>query len=160
MVVYYNDAIFDANHFFEKSVVKESKISSQQISEFKPTFFTFNLQTRLLQDETNVVNLFEQQTTFYGLRDEFFRLQDSAWDQFPSSDKPFDKYKYVSFDLRLVKDLQQISRQTYGLLEWLGDCGGLIDALTLIAKLIINPFSVFTLWQKLAEFLVKIRPIE
>ena len=35
-----------------------------------------------------------------------------------------------------------------------------MDALTLIAKLIINPFSVFTLWQKLAEFLVKLRPLE
>ena len=80
MIVYYNDGVFDANNFFDKSVVKESKISSQQISEFKPTFFSFSLQTRLLQDETNVINLFEEQTTFYGLKDEYFRLQDSAWD--------------------------------------------------------------------------------
>ena len=110
MIFYFNDAIFDANEFFEKSVVKESKITTQQVTEFKPTFFTLDIQTSLLQDETNVVNLFEEHSTFYGLKNEFFRLQDSAWDVFPTPENPYTRYKYFSFDLQLTKDLKQISR--------------------------------------------------
>ena len=48
VIFYFNDAIFDANEFFEKSVVKESKITTQQVTEFKPTFFTLDIQTSLL----------------------------------------------------------------------------------------------------------------
>ena len=33
-----------------------------------------------------------------------------------------------------------IERQTYSLLEWLGDVGGLFDGLTLLAHVIITPF--------------------
>ena len=110
MIVYYNDATFDASQFFEKAVTKESKIASQQISEFKPTFFQFNIKTSLLQDETNVINLFEEHNTFYGLNDKFFRLQDSAWDKYPTPENPYTKYKFVSMDLQLIKSLQQIDR--------------------------------------------------
>ena len=59
----------------------------------------------MLQDETNVINLFEEQSTFYSLKDEFFRLQDSAWDKFPTPENPYTKYKYVSMDFQLDKNL-------------------------------------------------------
>ena len=36
------------------------------------------------------------------------------------------------------------NRQTYSLLDWLGDIGGLTDALLLILKIILYPYTVFT----------------
>lgn len=47
----------------------------------------------------------------------------------------------MSVELNLNKDLKQIDRQTYSLLDWLGDCGGLLDALVLIGDLLIGSYS-------------------
>ena len=52
----------------------------------------------------------ESEKTFYNHKDEFFRLQDSAWDKFPTDKEPFNKYKYVSMDMQLIKNLKQINR--------------------------------------------------
>ena len=40
-------------------------------------------------------------------------------------------------------DQEVIERKTYSLLEWLGDCGGLFDALRIIGMLIMWPFTSF-----------------
>ena len=37
--------------------------------------------------------------------------------------------------------MRQVSRKTYGLLDWLGDWGGLMDALFMIAEILVAPFS-------------------
>lgn len=37
------------------------------------------------------------------------------------------------------------SRQTYSLLDWLGDLGGLHDALLILCRLLIDPVSSFAL---------------
>ena len=42
-------------------------------------------------------------------------------------------------------DSKQIERSTYNALEWLGDLGGLIDALRLIGAFLIAPLSAFKL---------------
>ena len=44
------------------------------------------------------------------------------------------------------------------MLDWLGDCGGLLDALNFIAQLLLNPFSVYALQSKLSLLLVKFKP--
>ena len=46
-----------------------------------------------------------------------------------------------------------IERQSYSILEWLGDIGGLFDALRLIGFLMVAPFANF--WLK-SELLSKI----
>ena len=38
-----------------------------------------------------------------------------------------------------------IERQTYSLLEFIGDIGGLFDGLQLLARLIVTPVAAFTL---------------
>ena len=48
----------------------------------------------------------------------------------------------------------QISRQTYSLLDWFGDWGGLDGALRFIVSIIVSPVSAFALKSKLAEDLV------
>ena len=42
-----------------------------------------------------------------------------------------------------------IERQTYNILEWLGDVGGLYDMLRLIGRLLVNPFAIFALRSEL-----------
>ena len=37
-----------------------------------------------------------------------------------------------------------IERKTYSGLEWLGDVGGLFDALVLIGRFLVGPITVFT----------------
>ena len=48
-----------------------------------------------------------------------------------------------------------MSRVTYGLLVWLGDVGGLIDGVFLIAEFIVLPFGSLELRQKLTKDLVR-----
>ena len=50
---------------------------------------------------------------------------------------------------------RQVSRVAYGLLQWLGDVGGLIDGVFLIAEAIVLPFASLALKQKLASNLVR-----
>ena len=41
--------------------------------------------------------------------------------------------------------MQVTERQTYNLLEWLGDIGGLFDALRYIGIFIVEPFAAYQL---------------
>ena len=45
--------------------------------------------------------------------------------------------------------MKEIERSTYHLLDWLGDCGGLYDALSAIADFLVFPFTSFALSEKL-----------
>ena len=52
----------------------------------------------------------------------------------------------------LSPDVRNITRKTYGLLDWFGDWGGLLDSLFLIAELICYPISANELYTKVASF--------
>ena len=72
--------------------------------------------------------------------------QPSSWVDYPTAENPYGKYKFTSAHFRLaLQSLRQINRQTYSLLDWLGDCGGLMDALFLIAEILVAPFASFAL---------------
>ena len=45
--------------------------------------------------------------------------------------------------MSLSKDLIVTSRSTYGILDWIGDIGGLNDALVLLIKIILIPYTSF-----------------
>ena len=64
---------------------------------------------------------------------------------FPDPERPKNRYKFGSLWLNLSTDLQVVQRKTYSLLEWLGDIGGLFDALKYLGLLLILPFRTFTL---------------
>lgn len=58
----------------------------------------------------------------------------STYDDWPVKDvAPDGKYKFSSVALYFGQDQTVIERQTYSMLEWLGDIGGLSDALRIIA---------------------------
>ena len=54
-------------------------------------------------------------------------------------------YKFNSFWFELRQELTVIERETYSLLEWLGDVVGLFDGLKLIFKILIVPLTSFAL---------------
>ena len=68
--------------------------------------------------------------------------QESTWDD-DLAEKPEGRYKFGSIEVNLSLDLNIINRQTYSLLDWLGDVGGFIDAIVIIGKIIVFPYSQF-----------------
>lgn len=77
----------------------------------------------------------------------FYQLEKDKY--YPSSEnddlieKPDGEYKMGSFEI-IAKNTKLInSRQTYGILDWLGDVGGLNDALFIIVQIALTPFTKF-----------------
>ena len=48
----------------------------------------------------------------------------SAWNKFPTVENPLNRYKFTSIEVNHSANMQTIGRQTYSLLDWLGDMGG------------------------------------
>ena len=53
-----------------------------------------------------------------------------------------------------------VTRQTYSILDWLGDMGGLFDALYLIGMIILAPISNFALKTELLTSMFRFRGSE
>ena len=62
----------------------------------------------------------------------------SSWTHFPT------RYKFLSFEMNMHRDRIKLNRQTYSLLDWLGDLGGLTDALYIIFSILVTTFSKFS----------------
>ena len=54
-------------------------------------------------------------------------------------------FKYVGVDVYLSPDLKIWTRETYSILDYLGDLGGLYDALYLILNFIAAPIASFNM---------------
>ena len=65
---------------------------------------------------------------------------------YPSEENPNAMWEYLFIHFSLDNDLRQISRQTYSILDWCGDWGGVLDALFLIAEIIVYPYSMSELY--------------
>ena len=103
------------------------------------------MQANELQDETAFLQYGQSDETIYYSPVENLEILDSSWNKFPtdeSEETRKNRYKFFSFEIELSKDLKRVERQTYGILDWLGDCGGLLDALLAIGELIAGPFSI------------------
>ena len=60
-------------------------------------------------------------------------------------------------EINFSPDNNIINRQTYSLLDWLGDLGGLLDALYLIGYVLISPLATFAINSKLLSTLFRYR---
>ena len=65
----------------------------------------------------------------------------SSWNNFPTPAYPLTRYKFTSFEINYSPDQQITNRQTYSILDWLGDMGGLLDALYFLGKFLVVPFG-------------------
>lgn len=81
----------------------------------------------------------------------------SSWNQFPTPDEPNAKYKFVGLEFKQGKSIREINRETYSLLDWLGDWGGLMDALFMIAEVIVAPFSAIALKARLVAVFARVK---
>ena len=105
----------------------------------------------MLSDETDLVQVFGgSETEFDGpVKERFY---------------PFSKYyekrmnPEFSASVTLSADLLTINRKTDSFLDWMGDWGGLIDGLTLIAEILINNYQVYSLKLKVAWLFVRFKP--
>ena len=79
----------------------------------------------------------------------------SSWIKFPTVDEPNNKFKYASIDFNLGKNLVSINRTAYSVLDWLGDWGGLMDALLFVSHAFMAPISALALQSSLSSSLVR-----
>ena len=71
---------------------------------------------------------------------------------------PRGEYKFASVEIHQENSISKINRQTYSLLEWLGDIGGLLDAMLFIAQLALWPVYNFNVTNHLMKRLFRKRP--
>ena len=69
----------------------------------------------------------------------------SSWIYYPTVDSPSTRYKFASIEINFTLDQKVWTRQTYSFLDWLGDLGGLYDAIYLMMLVFLSPFTAFTL---------------
>ena len=77
----------------------------------------------------------------------------SAWTDFPK------KYKYTSMDVNLSYDQFVTNRETYDLLEFASDLGGLMGTLSFLGSVILGPILQYALNSHLARLLFLVKPI-
>ena len=65
--------------------------------------------------------------------------------RYPTRENPDELYKFVSFDIYVSLDSLVTERESYSLLEWLGDIGGLLDAQFYICRFLVGPIATFRL---------------
>lgn len=52
---------------------------------------------------------------------------------------PDGQYKFGSIEINIDTNLNRVSRETYQILDWLGDVGGLTDAILFIIQFLLLP---------------------
>ena len=81
-----------------------------------------------LEDETGFVQYGEEsEDTFLDFH--MGAAAPSSAIYFPTKEKPSSRFYYTSMEIKMSLDLVTWMRQTYSLLDWLGDLGGLYDSL-------------------------------
>ena len=74
----------------------------------------------------------------------------SLW---PSSSNVWPNYKFIGIEIIFNPDLKTIDRQTYDLLMFLGDVGGLDFSMYIFGWLLISSYSQFNAYANLISFL-------
>ena len=82
----------------------------------------------------------------------------SSWNVYPTRENPDGLFKYGSIEVNMSQDLSIWNRQTYSLLDYIGDLGGLLDGLKSLCAIIIAPFSTFSLQSLLLTTIFRYRP--
>ena len=81
----------------------------------------------------------------------------SAWNKYPSDEDPYSRYKFTSIEINFSPDREYVTRQTYGILDWFGDLGGLLDILYLLGAVLIYPVENFNLHSLLLSKMFRFR---
>jgi hypothetical protein len=100
------------------SISKKSSLKNQQFNASVPSWISGKIHSDVVEDETDYikfgVNEYERPFKYVDLG----TLSPSTWTNYPT------KYKFFSFNLHASDYKINIARETYDILEWLGDIGG------------------------------------
>lgn len=112
--------------------MNESVILHKQFTSNSPTWFSKKVSRSELTEETDFLQLGQSRRTEFITAINDLQPNQSNWTNFPTKENPNTFYKYVSISFESDKHLRLITRSTYSFLDWLGDIGGLNDALVLL----------------------------
>ena len=119
---------------------------------YSPSF----IQKNTLSDESSYLQYGQSDDSdFYDFL--FGEFKSSGWTTWPTAENPSAHFKYLSIEFQLGPDVTNWNRQTYSILDWLGDLGGLFDALRYLFALFVHPFSKFKLQTTLLTTLFRSR---
>ena len=107
-----------------------------------PQWFLSNLQLQQIEDETEFVQFGQTETLEYDNL-KLGEVQLSAWTD-NLLEKPDGLRKYASTKIQISQKKQMTVRQTYGLLDYFSDIGGLIEFLAFVSATALSPFWKFT----------------
>ena len=141
MLIYFNQESFNQDEYGEYRIMRQSTIQNVQVDEYRPNYIFANIWKNQLGDEIEILQWGEEEELDFN-HVEFDPPRPSAWARFPTEDEPDNRYKFSSIAFKFIQGSKVIERQTYSLLEWLGDIGGLFDALRLIGAGLVAPRSV------------------
>ena len=122
---------FIQDEYGEKAIRDEAIFISEQMSKGSNHFMNLKVMKNLVEDESSYLQFGQyEEHTFYTVQVE--KPQRSAWNTFPTAENPGSKFKYIGVDFWLSPNMKIWTRETYSILDFLGDMGGLYDALYLI----------------------------
>ena len=156
----YNMIRYANSHMFNEDTYQDEKIiehKSMIDSVFSVSYNAVWTESWVEQNELiDEIDLFQigQQTTF-----EFTSIttgvqRSTKFNVWPTKDDP-KVYKFNGFWIELRQYRTTIERQTYNVLEWVGDIGGLYDGLIIIARQLVSPFAAFALNSQLLSHVFK-----
>lgn len=142
--IYHDQQIFNPRGYGDEIITKNSILYNQQVDFLNPNWFRNEININEVADESELLQLgIVSEQAFYELTHELPVA--SSWNTFPTRENPSTRYKYTSFEIQLGKNKTVVERQTYSLLDWLGDLGGLFDALKIICNWFVAPVATYAL---------------
>ena len=159
LMTYHTREQFNQEGYGSDSILKQSYLWSSQIDEKVPSWVRSTININELEDESDLLQYgLVDSTTFYEYDKNI--PQPSSWNKFPTPEHPLRRYKYASLSVNVGPDKLIINRETYSVLDWLGDLGGLFDALVLICSVIVTPVATFSMKATLLSKLFSFKPTD
>ena len=151
-----NSERINADKFGEEAVSRFSTIRSMQFNQNSPNWVKISALVNEFYDETDFFQYGqEDETDIIQLNVE--KPQKSAWSTHPSVN-PNGRYKFSSMDMFVDPRVLTFNRNTYDFFGFLGDIGGMIDAIYIILKIILLPITAFNLKSFLLTVMFRLVP--
>ena len=145
LIAIYNQERVNIERYGEESIERYSTFINQQFDEQTPSWAGGFIQQNLLVDQTDFFRWGEGEVEKSFNTIKWDLPVPSSMTIYPSKEKPDGQYKFCGFNLLISVDSQITERETYQLLEWMGDIGGLLDALLYLGRIIIAPITSYSL---------------
>ena len=125
-----NQEFLDLDEYGDQKIKREARYFDFRTNAYEPARANMKVSQTQLEDD---LNLFQFQIR----PDEFMihEIHDFKEERmnflkvFPTEEKPDTEHTYMYINFNYDTTLRKVSRQKYGLLDWFGDWGGLLDAL-------------------------------